>query len=172
MASNNQPPSSIEVPFDPSKAQPDVLDVIKNIQVNELSPANIARLPCAKNALLYGIAGGLSLSAARFLATSMTQPCLFCRPHYSTTHTRAFLFALFRASSVRGELGRLGICRHLDRFLGNVPFAAENGATTARKLGDRASTFAAATSTATRAQRVFGSIVLIVFKIKALNRHN
>ncbi|ORY33534.1 hypothetical protein BCR33DRAFT_518348 [Rhizoclosmatium globosum] len=56
------------VPFDPSKDQPTVTDVVKNLELRELWLGNIAKLPCAKNALLYGISGGLTVSLARFLA--------------------------------------------------------------------------------------------------------
>ncbi|KAI8830171.1 hypothetical protein BJ741DRAFT_620571 [Chytriomyces cf. hyalinus JEL632] len=57
------------VPFDPSKDSPAITDIVKNIELSELSLSNVAKLPCAKNALLYGISGGLSVSLARFVAT-------------------------------------------------------------------------------------------------------
>ncbi|KAI9341261.1 hypothetical protein DFJ73DRAFT_843894 [Zopfochytrium polystomum] len=55
-------------PFDPSK-KPTYADAIKSLKLKDLAPENVARLPCARNALLYGIGTGLGIGTARFLAT-------------------------------------------------------------------------------------------------------
>ncbi|KAI9329554.1 hypothetical protein BDR26DRAFT_939281 [Obelidium mucronatum] len=65
--SNTTTPGSIQVPFDPTQ-EVSITNVLKNLQLEEFSLTNIGRLPCARNALLYGISSGLAVSAARFLA--------------------------------------------------------------------------------------------------------
>ncbi|KAJ3316740.1 Cytochrome c oxidase assembly protein cox20, mitochondrial [Blyttiomyces sp. JEL0837] len=57
--------SSASRPFDPTKP-PNVVDALQSVQLRDFKLDNIAKLPCARNALLYGISSGLGLGIIRF----------------------------------------------------------------------------------------------------------
>ncbi|KAJ3093098.1 hypothetical protein HK102_009530 [Quaeritorhiza haematococci] len=49
--------------------QPGVVDVIKNIKMEEFKVGNVMQLPCSKKALIYGSGAGLSIGVARYALT-------------------------------------------------------------------------------------------------------
>ncbi|KAJ1562695.1 Cytochrome c oxidase assembly protein cox20, mitochondrial [Cladochytrium tenue] len=56
------------VPFDPARP-PSYADGIKSVRLQDLRLDRVARMPCARDALLYGIGTGLAVGSARFLAS-------------------------------------------------------------------------------------------------------
>lgn len=72
---SNTPPSS-EIPpgaaiiQKDANGRPSMFDVLKTIRLEELKLDNLAKTPCARDTLLYGIGGGLGMSVFRYWRTS------------------------------------------------------------------------------------------------------
>ncbi|KAJ3114224.1 Cytochrome c oxidase assembly protein cox20, mitochondrial [Phlyctochytrium bullatum] len=57
---------SVEVLFDPTKEQ-GVWDILKNLKWQEFSLDNVAKMPCSRSALLYGLSAGTTVGLTRYL---------------------------------------------------------------------------------------------------------